>query len=1316
MNKDKYMYDAFISYRHLPKDKEVAIKLQKLLETFRAPREVMPEGSRRIGKVFRDQSELPLSSDLGSDIHLALENAKYLILICSPETTDSRWCMEEVRYFKELHGGSTRNILTVVVDGEPRDIFPDDLRYELREKTAENGDIELVRHEIESLCADVRADSIPHSLKKLKTEFLRIAAGILGCSYDELYRRHRRRKLMNGLAVSAASVALAAAVWVIVGSFADTADDAKAGRYYQQGLDSIENAGDTHLGMMYFVKSLELNPKNKTPQTSALALLIQNQSWGFSTGSRNGKIVDGVVVVAASDKQELDYQDLFIVDNSIDLDSVFSVEKNSSLVLIYSYGSYIVKDSSGLMVDEIREGIYVKPAADYSAWIFHSSGTDLEYQIYNIARRTLINISIPEEIHPNSMESSVCPVADIEVINGGDEVIISYGGYVYFYRLENETYAQYKTLDLEMFFDNTLDQKLWIYPSNRIYADPSGRILAVENLRTVCLINLRTFEKMFEAKQYQYLLSNVSFSGDSRYIAVAYGAGKVNTGDRTGGFFAIYDIFGKQILSSEDRYDEAVAGVRFNDDGDAVLTRCFDKTLRLWEIADGEGKEMINPVLLPEKAEAVAFGNSDYAFAASDSAGVVSFYSLVMSSDNLVMSSYDDGYPILFTARINENEMAVLTNNSLVFFDASSGDILAKYSDVTAEYGTFFHEYGTYMQKQGLLGIIPRSPYIGDGKSVTYYGSVVNVEDENENVLSSLTIDNRPNNSITGAAFSLDRKRVYIVRSGNPSIAEYEIDFEDYALKPVGSAKALNYSPDGVWVGNKDNIVVSAAGGMLLVYDASNMNKARAEIRLLAEGEIKELRVSDNGVYLAVSIQKRNTASTLTDIVPYGVLEVWDIASGLLITRVTDNKSYLNGLCFDGEYLYYALDEKLYRKWLPSQNISQERLAFFSDLSGYGLNSNSAPYIRSQQISEETRTKVEGDAYSGLYAIMDTLPRDGEKSISDTLDGLRTKRLLDGDALALESYAYADAGISNGSICGNMQDLGFFYNEYILMLRQTGINTDVRSVMERFVTNMENEYRSRNIDDFSSYERAQLSMILEIYCKMAILTDTCDDIIADAMERLALRYDEYDSEGRKPHDTYVQTYQSMAALSRYYAMLLRKDTDKAVDFALEYLDNEDNFFSMGMMTELALLLEEPIFAAECADSLYEPLWESYDEKKAMFDYTVSYDLDWLYALMQRELLTEECIMSYLEARSLQTDFRISYLTEKARTEGFLEGDILISIDNERIFSSIQVTWAILNSSREAVTAQVLRNGEVIAIESVKNENKLGIGTEIVVTK
>ena len=197
-----YIYDAFISYRHLPPDQTVAEKLQTLLETRKKK-----DGKKL--RVFRDKTDFPSSSDLSSEIRKALEQSRYLIVVCSPDYQLSAWCMAELNYFRQLHGGND-NIRTVLVAGEPKESFPEVLRHQEETVIDQNGDPFTGLKEVVPLAADVRGDDDKDRLKKLHVEYLRIAAPLLDATFDQLYQRAHRKKLAVLSAVIAALMAFLA--------------------------------------------------------------------------------------------------------------------------------------------------------------------------------------------------------------------------------------------------------------------------------------------------------------------------------------------------------------------------------------------------------------------------------------------------------------------------------------------------------------------------------------------------------------------------------------------------------------------------------------------------------------------------------------------------------------------------------------------------------------------------------------------------------------------------------------------------------------------------------------------------------------------------------------------------------------------------------------------------------------------------------------------------------------------------------------------------------------------------------------------------
>ena len=190
----KYIYDAFISYRHKTSAELVADKLQRKLETWK----------KRNGKtldVFRDRTHLAATSDLPPVIKKALEQSRFLIIVWSPayvDIEDSPWCMRELEYFQQTHGGND-NILMVLAEGEPDESF--------MEKISSRKKVAGAQARTEPNWVDMRGKRRLERKKKLRVEYLRIAAPLLETTFDKLYRRAQRRKnafLAAGIAVLAA--------------------------------------------------------------------------------------------------------------------------------------------------------------------------------------------------------------------------------------------------------------------------------------------------------------------------------------------------------------------------------------------------------------------------------------------------------------------------------------------------------------------------------------------------------------------------------------------------------------------------------------------------------------------------------------------------------------------------------------------------------------------------------------------------------------------------------------------------------------------------------------------------------------------------------------------------------------------------------------------------------------------------------------------------------------------------------------------------------------------------------------------------------
>jgi TIR domain len=184
-------YGAFVSYRHTDPDRQWAKWLHSKLEAYRVPRRLIASGApSRVGRVFRDEEELAASADLSQRISEALVEARFLIVVCSPRTPESRWVNEEVKRFQGL--GRADRLLALLIEGEPGQSFPPALSH------------------LEPLAADVRPIAGESRRASRKTALLKLMAGILAVPYDELRRREdeRARRRLSWLAGGATALTL----------------------------------------------------------------------------------------------------------------------------------------------------------------------------------------------------------------------------------------------------------------------------------------------------------------------------------------------------------------------------------------------------------------------------------------------------------------------------------------------------------------------------------------------------------------------------------------------------------------------------------------------------------------------------------------------------------------------------------------------------------------------------------------------------------------------------------------------------------------------------------------------------------------------------------------------------------------------------------------------------------------------------------------------------------------------------------------------------------------------------------------------------
>lgn len=563
----EYFYDAFISYHHVPMDSAIAARLQEYLESLH-----WKDGTRRKRKlrIFRDKSELSSSYDLNSEIKNILRQSRFLIVICSEETKKS-WCMEEIKMFKEIHNGSTRQILILLTSGERKDIIPNELLFENLPKTAEDDAAEML-----PLCANVRAGSLKESLSKLKTEYLRIAAPLLDCRFDDLYQRRQRRRRRNAIAICTGAFTLLTTVLFIVSIFAyrtwvseKNYKETLADNYIREGNNYAASASPQE-ALLYYVQALDLDPQ-KTSASLGASLLLQDYSWPVFREENSGCLREGIFLPSPFSK---------------------AGDPQNGRYLHITLEQGRVADENGNTLAEL--------GADYTDYIGSSAGwwsfaTKDRLLFYNPLTEQKRSIPWPEEksagcasdSYPLYEQPNVRAVSD-------NKIIVTYYGIIYIYTFDEQGNAS-ETIraDLAEIFPKDAEQN-GIARVHDICLSKDCSLALITSHSHAALFDTDTLSLKAVVPRYRDSLNGMAISPDNQYFALAYGNTYHIDLHNPNGFFEVYSCSGELQYASYETHKESLLGVTFSPANPDLLLAWSSDYVRVWDWK--KGTEIMAPL------------------------------------------------------------------------------------------------------------------------------------------------------------------------------------------------------------------------------------------------------------------------------------------------------------------------------------------------------------------------------------------------------------------------------------------------------------------------------------------------------------------------------------------------------------------------------------------------------------------------------------------------------------------------------------------------------------------------------------------------
>ena len=868
-------YFAFISYKR--EDEEWAKWLQHKLEHYKLPSNLngRTDLPKEIRPVFKDTSELN-PGNLPQQIHDALDQSRYLIVICSPRSAKSEWVNKEVETFIGM--GRTDKIIPFIIDGKAFAKNPEEECFPLaiRNLPAEQ---EILGANISEMGRDAAA--------------VKVVAQMFGLKFDELWQRHEReQRKKHRITISAitafAIMVLAVTGWIWHQNTKLKEKDWKLmenrSRFVAERAKAFVDDGDSYTACRLLLEVLPKNVNNPIdlPYTAEAEMSLR-KAISYNTTRLKGhkKPVDCAIFSPDGSRIASTSEDNTIM--------IWDAENGKLLKTMEIPGaSSLVFSPDGHRIAAINYQTVMILDVDSGELLHTLEGHTFSIKsiCYSHDGRRIVSASLDDTAKIWDAESGELllslehPGSVFDVSYSPDDRHILSSAYDRKCRIwDAENGALLKTFPTKDSYNATYS--------------PDGQRFVSYNSRKIIIFDAESGEPLDTINSGLSSMESARYSPDGKHIIARFDYSWYDK--KHDNIIMIWDTESGELQHKLEGFSSNITCASYSPDGRRIVLALNDKTIQLLDLCSEDVKEPIRSIPSHQYSSA-SFSPDGSRILIEDGHGVTTWDADSGTLVNTLINGYLDYDPDL------KNAEHSLTEDGFRLFtlDADSGALVNN---------------RVYADDDPYLNTAVYSP---DGQSVliTYInGNIVIIDSESGKTLSSWHY--KGDEELLGdygnlhyATYSPDGSKI-AAASEDCCIRIWDSKSNELikTIKDTKSVYAVSYSNDG------RRIVSRASDGSIRIWDSDNGKL----LRTLEQDQTRAY--SFDCTPPIFSPDDRFIVATLND--QYYKIGIWDSESGKLVTTLTGHTDKVTSASYspDGHYIVSSSDDRSVRVWDSQSGI-----------------------------------------------------------------------------------------------------------------------------------------------------------------------------------------------------------------------------------------------------------------------------------------------------------------------------------------------------------------------------------------------------------